>query len=210
MSRASASGLIRWSGLALAVSGVPPVVATILHPNIYQTGLAAAALHTPTWTLIHLFAIVGMFLTLIGLTGLYARQADRLGALGLIGLLLVVPGIAAIACLTYAEAAIVPVLATEQPRLLAWDGPLVTSGLLRATAGFAAAYAIGLFLLGLATLRARVLPRRGAIAVVVGTPAVAIFAGFFVPVLDIVATALLAAGFLALGWDLWSSPRKAT
>jgi hypothetical protein len=208
-SHTAVSGPVRWSGLALILTGPLIVVGAVLHPNILQTDVADAILHTPTWALIHLLAVAAMLLTLVGVIGLYARQADRMGALGLAGLLVAVPGILAVACAGYAEA-LFPVVASHDPKLLALDGPVFHSGILWATEGIAAGYPIGLFLLALATLRARVLPRGAAIAVLVGAPTFAVFAGLFVPVLNVASTTLFAVGCAWLGYAIWSSPRAAT
>jgi hypothetical protein len=203
------SGPVRWSGLALILTGPLLLVMAVLHPNILQTDVADAVLHSQTWALIHLLAVAAMLLTLVGVTGLYASQADRMGALGLAGLLVAVPGILAFACVCYVEA-LFPVLAANDPKLLALDGPLFHSGILLATGGVVAGYPIGLFLLPLATLRARVLPRGAAIAVLVGAPTFAVFEGLFVPVLNVASTTLFAVGCAWLGYAIWSTPCAAT
>lgn len=158
---------------------------------------------------IHLVAVVALVLTLFGAAGLYARQAGRLGGLGTAGLLIAVPGIVIAACAAYVEAVIMPVLAAEAPHLLAWDGPWLSSPLLRATAALAGLYPLGLFLLGAATWRAWVLPRASALVFTVGVVSFAVFEGVFVPVFGIAATVLFAAGSVWLGYALWSQPPSA-
>jgi hypothetical protein len=184
--------------LALALS--------VAHPDIFENGFAAAA-QGALWVPIHLLAIVALVLTLFGATGLYARQAGQLGGLGTAGLLIAVPGIVIAACAAYVEAVSMPLLAAEAPHLLAWDGPWLSSPLLRATAALAGLYPLGLFLLGVATWRARVLPRAGALTFTAGVVSFAVFEGVFVPILGIAATALLAAGSGWLGYALWTQQR---
>lgn len=204
MKESSASGPIRWSGLALALSGVPLVVVAVFHPNIFHTGFTAASA-TGSWVVLHLLAAAAMVLTLFGVVGLYARQAGRLGGLGLYGLLLAVPGIVVVACVVYLEAIAMPVLAAQAPALLALDGPLLGSVLLRATAALAAGYPVGLILLGIATWRAGILPAGAAITFTVGTASFSVFEGLFVPVLGIASTVLFAAGCGWLGHAIWSA-----
>jgi hypothetical protein len=45
------SGPVRWSGLALILTGPLLLVGAVLHPNILQTDVADAALHSQTWAL---------------------------------------------------------------------------------------------------------------------------------------------------------------
>ena len=143
-------------------------------------------------------------MTLFGLFGLYARRADRLGRLGAIGFALAVPGLVVTACVAYAEAFLLPIIAADTPELFAWDGPVVTSWAVRVTSGLGLLWFIGLFLLGLALWRSRTVPRSAALTLAIAAVAFIVFAGAFVFVLAPLSTLALAAGYVLVGVALWT------
>lgn len=188
---------VPWSGAALMVAGVL-VLPVVAHPDIFADGFAAGAA-TPQWVPIHAVGVVAMIFSLLALPGLYAVHSGRFGRLGATGVAMAVVGLVVTAGVSYAEAFVFPVLAARDPGLLALDGPLLTSTPLRAASGAALGWFVGYFLIGLATLRAGVLPRGASLAFTVGPLAFAGFEGFFVPVLDVLATLLFVAGHVWLG-----------
>jgi len=76
----STATLIRLSGLAAGLAGLGFIVVGLFHPvNV------PAAVTTATWVNVHIVAMAMALLGLIGMTGLYARQAEKIGWLGLAG-----------------------------------------------------------------------------------------------------------------------------
>src|SRR5687767_8106228 len=136
------SRLDRWSGACWVAAGLL-LLGGVLHPDVSETTFAAAALDTPLWVPMHAAATVAVVLSLFGLTGLYARRAERLGRLGAVGFALAVPGLVMAACIAYAEAFLLPVIAADTPEAFGWDGPVVTSWAVRATAGVALLWLVG-------------------------------------------------------------------
>ena len=136
-------------------------------------------------------ALGAMFALLVALTGLYARQAHATGRLGLIGYLTASLGTLLIAGDWWYEAFIGPVLRAEAPEVLA-TAP--GGSIILAAALTTAAFASGWLLFGLASVRAGVLPRAGAVLMTVGGVAaiLALIAPFQVPLA------------VAIGWlGLW-------
>ena len=78
--------LIRWSGLAAVLAGASYALVGILHP----ANVAPSVLTSP-WEISHILAMGLSLFGLFGLTGLYARQAEKSGWLGLSGYLLLSP-----------------------------------------------------------------------------------------------------------------------
>ena len=176
----------------------------MLHPNIFETTLADVALHATLWVPMHAAALAAVVLTLVGLIGLYASRAHRLGRLGAVGFGLVVPGLVATACVAYAEAFLLPVIARVHPEVLDWDGPVTTDWPVRITTLLALLWFAGLFLLGLALWRARAVPVPAAATLTVAVAAAAVCGGLLVPVLSPLAVLGLAVGYGWVGVALWT------
>jgi hypothetical protein len=168
------SNLIRWAGLSAVVGGSLFVAIQPIHPP--ET---LAAVTTGTWVLVHAVGVAMCLLILLGLTGLYARQADRAGWLGLAGFLLFGLMWALTAPFQLAEAFILPPLATEAPAFVegflgisSGSPSAVDLGVLPAVYAMTSVlYLVGGVLFGIATLRAGVLPRWAGGALAVGTVA---------------------------------------
>jgi hypothetical protein len=195
--------LDRWSGTCLIAAGVL-ILPGMLHPDIFETTLARAALDNAVWVPIHLVAVVAVVLTLLGLTGLYGPRAERLGRLGAAGFVLAVIGLVMTACVAYAEAFLLPVIAREQPEVFDWDGPVTTSWAVRVTTGMALLWLVGLVLLGLALWRSGVVPGGAALTLAGGSVAFTVFGGLLVPVLGPLSTLTLAVGYAWVGAALWT------
>jgi hypothetical protein len=171
---------------------------------LFEATFADAALDTPLWVPMHAAATVAVVLSLFGLTGLYAGRAERLGRLGAVGFALAVPGLVMTACVAYAEAFLLPVIAADTPEAFGWDGPVVASWAVRATTGLALLWLVGFFLLGLALWRSSVVPRGAAATLAASALAFTLFAGPFVPVLGPLSTLAFAAGYVWVSAALWT------
>ena len=193
--------LDRWSAACLIAAGLL-VVSGTLHPDIFGTTLADVAADA-VWVPIHVIAVVAVVLTLFGLTGLYGSRAGRVGRLGAIGFVLAVIGLVMTACVAYAEAFLLPVIARDHPEVFDWDGPVTTSWAVRLTAGMALLWLVGLALLGLSLRRSGIVPAGAAMTLVGGAVAVMIFGGLLIPVLAPLSTLALGAGYAWVGAALW-------
>jgi hypothetical protein len=146
----------RLSGVALLIGGILTAVGYSLPP--YLSDHDPSALTSP-WVLISsLITLFGALIVLLGLPGIYTRQAGRAGILGLLGFLSIwyitlLSGVIQ----SFISVTIVPELAANPAtRLLAATpppafGPFFLVALLAQT--------LGILLLAIATLRARVFPR---------------------------------------------------
>jgi hypothetical protein len=155
----SSRSLYRWSGGTLIVSSLLLIIEIVVS-NVMCPGHACTPQQEMSlpWLLVALTWLIGSLLFVIGLPGMYLRQAGRAGALGFVGFLLVffavLLGEAAFSLL---QIIVLPFLAQHAPQLI---GP--NSGPPALFVLFIVAplmITIGSILLGIATMRARVFPR---------------------------------------------------
>ena len=195
----SGSNLIRWAGLSAVVAGVLSVVAPIIHPLDVPSSVA-----TSSWAIAHYLILGGSIFTLLGITGIYARQVEEAGLLGLVGFLMFFVALALITGVALLEAIVMPLLATEDPQFIAVFFAGEDPGVLdtvRLPVGLL--YIIGWLLFGIAILRAGILPRWAAIVFITGIVLVPL--GLLLPeevgrYLSVVA----GLGLAWLGYALWS------
>lgn len=146
--------LFRLSGLALLIALPLQVLGFVLHPPSEQVVDVLKPIYGPS----HLILFVSWVFALLGLTGFYARQANRAGVLGLIGFAATVFAAAYHFYLLLYEAYATPLLAqNEATRTLIGDGPLAHGAGALGPLAFLSILAFPLF--GIAILRAGVLPR---------------------------------------------------
>jgi hypothetical protein len=153
---------LRLAGLSAVLAGICYVLVGLFHP----ANVASSVTTTP-WQVVHILACAGCFFGLLGMAGLYARQAVKTGWLGLTGYILLSLWFTLIMGFSFVEAFILPHLAIPEPAFVqAWmamfNGPsgqfdlgvLPTIWTLTAPV-----YILGGLLFGIATFRARILPR---------------------------------------------------
>ena len=177
----TASSLIRWSGLAAMVAGIIFAGIQPIHPPD-----VLASVTTGAWAIITPVKTVMGLLFLLGMTGLYARQVEEAGWLGLAGYLLLSLMWALQTAFIFAEAFILPLLATAAPTFVESYLGIVNGHPGAMNVGTLAAiynlligipYMLGGLLFGIATFRAGILPRwpAGLLAVAAAvTPAAAL------------------------------------
>jgi hypothetical protein len=155
-------GLIRLAGLSALIAGICYVLVGIFHPaNV------ASSVTTTRWEIVHVLACAMSFFGVLGMAGLYARQAVKTGWLGLVGYILLSLWLVLIMGFSFVETFILPHVATELPAFVqAWmgmfNGPagefdlgaLPTIWTLTGPV-----YILGGLLFGIATFRAGILPR---------------------------------------------------
>src|SRR5262249_2826444 len=152
--------LLRLAGVALLLAGVFQAIGTVLHPD---DTTATPYFADPRWSPAHVALALSFLLALFGVIGLYLRQRVETGLFGLVGFVLAVAGCALLVAGPLAEALLLPVIAAGQPpRPLAdWldlSGPL--AGAVVVSLVSLLCYTAGFVLLGIATERAGVFPRR--------------------------------------------------
>jgi hypothetical protein len=137
----------------------------------------AASVTTGRWEIVHVIAFAAFFFGLLGMAGLYARQAVRIGWLGLAGYVLFSLWLALVMGFSFVEAFVLPQVATSLPALVqAWMGMFNSNsstfdlGPLPALWTLTAPlYILGGLLFGVSTFRAGVLPRWAGALLALGT-----------------------------------------
>jgi hypothetical protein len=205
--RITTSNLIRWAGASAVVGGL--IFAARIHPPD-----TLASVTTSEWVIVHAVGVAMCFLVMLGVAGIYARQAKEVGWLGLAGFLLLQVMWMLTAAFQFAEALILPLLATDAPRFVegfvgisSGTTSEVSLGVLPTVFSVASlCYLVGGVLFGVATYRARILPRLAGPAFAVGTVAPLAFA--LLPHEFIrVAAVPFGLALAWLGYALWSERR---
>lgn len=172
----SSRTLFRLSGLALLIALPLQVVGFVLHPPSEQVVDVLKSTYTPA----HLILFTSWMFALLGLTGFYARQANRAGVLGLIGFVATMFAAAYHFYLLLYEAYATTLLAQEPAtRALIGDGPLAHGAGALGPLGFLSILAFPLF--GIATVRAGVLPRWAGWMQIISVPVLFLTAIFVSP-----------------------------
>ncbi len=203
--------LIRWTGVAAMAAGIIFVGIQPIHPAD-----ELASVTTSAWAIITTMKTVMCLLFLVAITGIYARQVEEAGWLGLVGYLLLTLSWWIQTAYVFAEAFILPELATAAPAFV--DSFL---GIFNGRPGemnigalptiynllIGVPYMLGGVLFGIATLRAGILPRwaGGLLAVAAAvTPAAALLPH------AIQRYAAVPTGFAVawLGFALWAEWRE--
>ncbi|MBL8055290.1 MAG: hypothetical protein JNK29_01265 [Anaerolineales bacterium] len=154
--------LIRWAGLAAQVAGICFVLVELLRPPV-----VLASVTTPRWAIVHALALALSVFGLVGVTALYARQAEAAGKLGLAGYLLLSLWLMLSLAFTFFAAFVLPGLAQAAPGLaegfvgvFARSADAMNLGAFTALWGLAdILFMVGSLVFGIATLRAGVLSR---------------------------------------------------
>ena len=107
------SNLIRWAGLSAIVAGLIFAVVGLIHPPQVLSSVT-----TGTWTVVHILTIAMSFFGLLGIAGIYARQAGKAGWMGLAGFVLLSLWFLIVTGFTFFEAFILPLLASDSPKFV--------------------------------------------------------------------------------------------
>src|ERR1700730_4367442 len=165
----------RLSGLALLFGSLLVVMCVIIQLLVFPHG-TIDRYTSPLWQPILLLMLLGVLLILGGLPGMYVRQAERAGWSGLVGYTLTCFAVLLFGAFMALFAFIIPLLDTHAQLLLTgYDNFNLNGGripplvVVFQVAGLV--LSVGTFLLGLATIRAAVLPRSAGVAFIVAAPA---------------------------------------
>jgi hypothetical protein len=180
--KVTASTLMRWAGFSAMLAGLCCIVIGMFHPVNVPSSVTTA-----TWVNVHIAAVAMGFFGLLGMAGLYARQAEKSGWLGLAGFVLFSVWLGLMLPFSFVEAFILPHLVTESPAFVAGFLGMLTGiaseidlGVLPTFWNISGPlYIFGPLLFGIATFRARVLPRWAGALLVLG--AVLVPVGALVP-----------------------------
>jgi len=209
------AGLLRLAGLSALLAGICYVFVGIFHPPNVPSSVTSTR-----WAIVHVLACATCFFGLLGMAGLYARQANKSGWLGLVGFIMFSLWLVLIMGFSFVEVFILPRLATAQPSfVVSWMGMLTGSARPFNLAALPAVwtltapiYMLGGLLFGIATLRAGILPRWAGwagILLAIGTvsaPLAALLPNANQPESAIPVGLALA----VLGYALWSEQRPET
>jgi len=182
------------------------VLTTLVHPSretleiILEQELRLVAAH---W-----LGTFGCGFLLLGLPGLYAAQSERAGRFGLVSFLILFFG-TLFTAVSHSYSLFAPVLAAQAPAML--DAINAYPPVAALNWLWIVGFFLGFILFGIATLRARVLPRQAGILIAIGTPLLLVggvlsqrvFEALFIVV--ILGTLVLGLGLAWAGYWLWSS-----
>jgi len=164
------SNLIRWGGLAALAGGALLIIANVAEFFLFGDQPDSVAATTNAWVILDTLFLGAIVLIFLGLVGLYAHQAKQAGIFGLIAFLAALSGTPMIFGFIWGGAFVLPSMAEAapdfvDPAFLDADpsGVLLVGALLTFVL-----FALGWLLFGLASLRARVLPRGAAVLLMVG------------------------------------------
>lgn len=168
----STDNLMRLAGLCSILAGTCYVLVGLFHPPNLASSVTSAR-----WQVVHVLACAMVFFGLLGMAGLYARQAVKSGWLGLAGYVFFSLWLVLIMGFSFVEAFILPHVASTTPAFVqAWVGMFAGPkgnfdiGVLPTIwtlTGFV--YILGGLLFGIATFRAGILPRWAGALLAIGT-----------------------------------------
>jgi hypothetical protein len=166
------SMLFRLAGLSALLAGLCYTLVGIFHPaNV------PASVTTSTWSTVHVIVCAMSFFGVLGLTGLYARQAAQSGWLGLIGYALLTFWMVLVMGFSFVEAFVLPQIATATPAFVDGWMKMFNGGTSSISMGALPTlwtlsgplYILGGLTFGIATFRAGILPRGAAVLLGLGT-----------------------------------------
>ena len=206
----TASKVIRWAGLSAMVAGICYVLVGMFHPlNVLSS------VTTTRWAIVHVLASAMSFFGLLGMAGLYARQAEKSGWLGLAGFVLFSLWLALILGFSFVETFILPRLATATPTFVEGFLGMFTGSASEINFGVLPTlwtlsgplYILGGLLFGIATFRAGILSRWAGVLLAIGT-ALAPVAALLPPELEAKIAVPVGLALAWLGYALWSERRE--
>ncbi|HEY6410216.1 MAG TPA: hypothetical protein VIY29_22400 [Ktedonobacteraceae bacterium] len=201
----SSSMLYRLSGLALLLGSLLTAIWFVFAPVFFFRG-GISVVTGPAYLPVILSIALGLMLLMVGLLGMYTRQAVQVGWLGLVGFVLTLFGLLLAVSIIMIFATIFPWLATVAPKLLIQGpGPIT---LLNLIYGTFLPLSLGTIFLGIATMRAGVLSNgAGALLFFSGAAHFVVFLALFSSWgaalwFAIISQVLLASGLAWIGYPL--------
>ena len=189
-------------------------LAIVVHYFTHPAGETAQYTLQPLWGLSHWLGFIAPILIMFGLVAVYARQSEKAGWLGFIGFLLALAGSAAYAGGQMMFGAVMqPFIARQVPEWLDANSPLLTSAAFRASElVIYLPLILGFLFLGIASLRAGILPRLGSWLVIllfpVGIVAIALIGSPLQELLQILVGVVWGLGMFMWGYSLLAGKRQ--
>ena len=208
--KVTSSGLLGATAISAIVAGLLFVVIQPLHPAD-----ALESVTTDLWVVIQNATLARLLLFVVGITGIYASQIEKMGWLGLIGYVVLAIGLLLTAAGAVIEALVQPVVASTDPTFVQGMLDMVHGHPTDANLGAiplmwnaaSACFLGGTLLFGIANFRAGVLSRWASAVFAVGLLASAPIVGLLgMPRLAAVPVGI---GLAWLGYSLWSQRRRA-
>jgi hypothetical protein len=205
----STKNLSRWSGIACILAGLLIALATLVHPSRETPKIILA--QELRLIAAHWLSTFSCGFLLLGLPGVYAAQSEQAGRFGRVSFLMVFFGTLFLA-VSGNYGFMAPVLAKQAPAMLdainAYPSIIALNGL------WVIGFFLGFIFFGIATLRARVLPRQAGILLTIGSPmqlvggvlSQFVFEPLFIVV--ILGSLALGLGLAWAGYSLWSHNEK--
>lgn len=203
---------IRFQGLSALAAGILFMAIQPIHPAD-----TLASVTTTAWTAVHIATLATLALFVTGILGIHRRQADRTGWLGRFGVVTLALGLVITAAMVFVEAFVSPVLAVTDPVFVesflgmvdGSDGTadLGTLPLLWSVSSLL--FPLGALTLGIATVRARVLPRWAAAIFAFGLPVTVAVVSLLPGDLHRLAAMPIGLGLAGLGYAVWNERHPA-
>jgi hypothetical protein len=202
----SSAKLIRLSGLAAITGGIFILLARVLQVVLFASEpLSIQALSPYFVAALGIPGLLGSILLALGLVGLYARQAERIGAWGLAAFLVAYVGLSLALGANWAYAFASPYLGSTAPRLL--DANFADAAWGVFGAGFLISYLLGAIswlIMSVVTIIAGALPRWVGVVMLCSMLLAAVLPIGTLGVPAIVLNILLALGPVVFGYALWA------
>jgi len=181
------SNTIRWLGMLAVIGGICRLLMT---PLELMWG-------TDNTTALIIGGITGSVFIIIGTAGIYLFQAEKAGVLGFIGFLMTILG--NILVCTMVMIALFVNTALQDPQILEQDlpGPIVPIRIIMMIT-----MNLGYILFGIATIRAKMLPRWG------GALMILLVLMTFIPYTDYLFAVVWGLFYIVLGWAVWSRSKN--
>jgi hypothetical protein len=202
----SSTKLIRLSGLAAIAGGIFILLARVFQVVLFASEpLSIQALSPYFVAALGIPGLLGSILLALGLVGLYARQAERIGVWGLSAFLVAYVGLSLALGANWAYAFASPYLGSTAPTLLDADFADVAWGVFGA--GFLISYLLGAIswlIMSVVTIIAGALPRWVGVVMLCSMLLAAVLPIGTLGVPAIVLNILLALGPVVFGCALWA------
>lgn len=204
--------LNRWSGFMAIIAGILYIVIQFIHPTDH-----ISSVNTNSWVVVASLTMAMSLFNLIGITGFYVSQAKEAGCLGLVGFLLFNLFWLISFIFSFIEAFVLPLLTSDAEKFVEgmvglFGGTVseVNLGIFPILAPLAGVlYMLGGLLLGIATIRARVLPRLAAILLAFAA-VVTITAAIIPHPLDRGLAIPMGIALIWMGYVIWSKRKLAS
>lgn len=208
--RITRKSLMRWAGLFAILAGILYIGIQFIHPEDHINSVS-----TSLWVVTASATSMMSLFCLIGMTGIYTRQAEKAGLLGLIGYILFSLFWLISMNFSFNEAFVLPLLTADAPNfvegmvgIFGGNTSTVNLGIFPLLAPIAGLlYALGGLLFGIATYRARNFPRLA--GALLSFAAVVTFAAAVIPhPFDRILAVPMGLALIWLGYALWSECRS--